>query len=1691
MHPQSCQETQENQVFYGYPVNSNQYGQPVGNAWLNSNQVPSSQGIPSSDFNQQINCRPSQHQLSSQHGTYPPQASYHGNGSHVISSPNRNSVCPPPVSASVPTSGPYYSSCGYNIQADNSQMVQSHQGAVAQPTHIPSLGTAQDWHVRKASQTFVVQSTPGQPQSQTTQNWCIQTNSHTNMNVVPNGRLQMLSVQPQTSVNNLNVNRSSHSEQTLQLQTVQIKQPRCVTVQNKSSHPSQALLLQRSNCQPHISNQGSYGQHRQHTTKSILQQQLLFKNKERKKKVAQAYLPNSVNSELQNIQTNGRLSSKGPALQPTQSSLIPNGTYGQNVTLVSSPASIMASQCHYSNISTHTPPVSSNVQRLNPYPYGLHSQSAPSQDMNVPSYSNDLPPSTTSYNSLSPPDNVTVLSSNAAHTNQNNPTSVDNSPMVASPSFYSSSSTSLRLVSSGVNELNPPPYPYGPHSQSSPSQNMKVPSCSNDLIPSTTSYNSLSLPNNVTGVNGLNPPPYPGTYPQSAPSKNMNISSSGSSDFLPSTTRANCLLPRRHHVLGSLRHTSQNNHTFVDNSNRNESRAPNLGNGHSVHGPLAQQQNSSVNSPQQRFFQQQHSQRKADLYNHHTPNLHNTHTVTVTDRRPLLSYLLVTEDTRNIDQSIEFTGCHGSIIQAPPNKSVQIHRAVAVVPPISKQPGDGGKGKECDDALSPNSDDHHPMLMKDLQSLADDKEIKKAIVLPFDTDSAAVRKTCVKSAEVGCRPEADVTDESAVCHNLDSLNSLSPENKDAPKDQNIEELCGPDVFFGIHVVTYNLKKLKVLETALELKEEEERTKNESRMNNKPEFADAVLDLYWGGKSLNYTVAELDGTFENILKEAAEFDTEEDKMVFSAMNVGNLNKLKQKGHILTNCFDCDIAMEIKKSWWRNVNDESMDIDREMADEDFTREICGSLLEHCNEKSPEKNVPSSIQTPGTTSPHEYSVSKEDLCPSSPLAKDTASLYNENCTARVEQSKHVKPESQDDLRQKVTVSTNNNNDRQSVSRKENKEDDVSLQVSLSLRNLNRHSYEKSAAAVTVFNILEMSEEQTSQQCLRKGSDSTAVLAMTNVDSDNNSRDLDYEMNVTEEGLKLSERLCEEVETSEKDCPVSPSDTMLSIKLTALSSENEDKIDSENVHQDLISSPQTDPPSPSNEHSYESPKSPDEPMLSMKITVLSMEEFKALSKELLVDSDDSVHNVAPSSPICLDSEDDDLEVDLEHTFKTIGDLSQMMKQEKITTFEEEIPSFPSIEQVLKQCEIQTSRTAIKGLPSPLKDSRKEKDTLEHQLPSHNACRKDHALTTHQGAKSPGLEIHIPYSSSPRGVKASSPISPSAPIRTINSDVMKESSSLEAESSSASNEHEISSPTSTLQSVPLKKCRMEPLENSKKLTDVLCPSGHSPLKVTKKSNNSQKIVSDITKTPDNTDNRDHDVSLTNTSRENVVNLAGTSESPELPKSSGVHRKRKLVKFKLYGSQKVDSKEANGMNQYRSNCDRNLPPLLNILYSPDKTSAKDKIMKSWGDSFVPTSVNCRRLSSSVDKNREKNEPERPVNHYKLSRKDKDEHQRSSGKEHRSKRKSSGKDKDKQKQRSSSKEHRSERKSSGKDKDKQKQRSSSKEHCSDHRKRQHRSFSLGELRREAERMGNSKKYLQEKQDMGLHVIKRYQPIHKKV
>ncbi|XP_062374506.1 uncharacterized protein LOC134062502 [Sardina pilchardus] len=1543
MHPQSYQVTQQNQVLYSYPVNSNQYGQPVGNAWLHSNQtnqIQSSQGIPSSNFNQQVHCRPSHHHLSSQHGTYPPQTSYNGNGSHIMSSPNRDSVCPTAVSASALTSGTYNSSRGYStVDTDTLNYLLS---------------------------------------------------------------------------NNPNVNRSSHSGQTLQLQTGQLHQSssqvvhvNTQNVENVSSHQSQALQLQKSHCQPGISNQGRYGQHIQNISNCA--GKIFLKNQWTKQKLAQAYPPNSDNSKLQNTQTNGRSGSIGPALQPTQNSLIPCRAYGQNVTPVPLPASrrnvvgqspttssTMASQFTiHTNTSTHSPPVSSNEQRLNLlYHYGPHSQSALSQNMNVPSCSNALPPSATNNNSLPPPNNGTMFRYSAAHINQNNPTPVGNSPMVASPSPLSD-------------------------------------------------------------VNGLPPPPYPGTYSQSAPSKNVSVSSSGSSDFLPSTARANCSLPPRCHVLGSPSsvHTSQNNHTFVDSSNRNKSSAPNLGNGHSVHGALAQQENASVDSPQWRLFQQQHSQRKADLYNNHTTNSRNKPSA-----NPLL-YLLITgsqKDTQNIEQNIAFMDCNGSITQGSPNKSVQTHRAVAVVPPISKPPGIGSKGKKCDDVLPSNYDDHQPLLIKDLPSLADDIKTKEANVLPCDTGSAAMRKTssCVKSSEVGCRPEADVTDETVVCNNLDSLNSLPPENKDTPKDQNNEELCGPDVFFGVPVVPFSLTMLKALAIALELVEEEKnRRKNENRINNKPECADAVLDLYWGGKHLNYNLAELNSTFVNILTEAAEFDTEEIKILFETMKVENVIQLKQKGHI-TNSSDCDIAMELDKSSWRNLNDESLDIDRELADEDFTKEICGSLLE--------RNLLSSIQAPGTTSLHEDSVSKEDICPSSPLAKpDTSSLYSENGSGKAEQTKHGK--SQDDLRQKVTVPANNNSDRQSVSKKENKEDDVSPQLSVSLRNLNRHSYEKSAAADTqndtVFNIAEMSEKQTSEQCFGIGSASTAVqinsYSQDSVDSGHNSRDLDYEMSVTEERiLSLSERICEQVDTSEKDCPVSPADTMLSIKLTALSSENKDMADSENVHQDLISSPQKGLTSPSNEYSYESYpdslKSPDEPLMSMKITVLSVDEFKALSKELWADSDDREHNVAPSSPIWIDSEDDDSEVDLEHTCKTIGNLSQMMKQEKITTFEEEIPSFPSIEQVLKHCEIRTGRTekqndnmensATKGLTSLLKDSRKE-DTLEHE--SQNACKKAQALATHPAAKSPEQEILIPYSS-PSGIKASSPISPSAPIRTTNSDVMKESSPLQTERSSASHGHENSSPTSILLSPvssPFKTCRMEPLEDweHSKLIDVLCPLGHSPLRVTEKCNESQDTgTSDNMKTPDKKRHRDYDASLTITSGENVLDQADTPESP--------NRKRKRVTFKLYGSQKVDSKDANEMNQYRSNCDRNLPPLLDISYSPDNTSAKDKIRKSWGDSFVPTTGKYRRLSSSEDKNREKNVPERPVNHCELSGKDKDEQQQSSSKKHRSGR----------------------------------------------RKRKRRFWTLGEVRMEVERKNTSiEKSLLEKQDMGLHVIKRYQQIHMKV
>lgn len=1332
---------------------------------------------------------------------------------------------------------------------------------------------------------------------------------------------------------------------------------------NRSPQAAQALQVQQSTTQGQVQNPPA------HQQISLAAWQIFLTQPN----VAQAYhLKLAHSNQQQNIQVNGRLSTEGHALQPTQNGRIPSGTNGQDVMVSSSTSSSPWSSCQFVN----------NVNN------GQISRR-----------------------------NMTV-------------TSPTTSPMVASLPLYSNNSTSSPPVSTGLNRLPLPPYPYGTPSQSAPSQNMSV-------FPS----GSRGLPPSAIRANGL-PPPY--------------------------------------HILdsSSSAHTDQNSPPALDNSNRNGDRAPNLSNGTLVNSTPIQQQNSPVVVSDQHRLSQLASQREADLYYNHGPNVPDRPALISIDKRSLLLKYLLRKKKTDIDQV-----CFGDLlttlrtdkVQGYPKKSVQVHRAVAVVPPISQQ------------LCRKSSCDEVPFTIEKVWSLTDEKQTEEASALLLDSDCSSIRKSSSsgKGSEDGGCPKDGVTagqgshPESAVCSNTNSLNNLITEKEDAPKDQNHGDLGRSDCFFGMSAVTWSLGKVRKLVAALELLEQKPHRNDQ----NGQDFARTILDLYWDGSYHNYIVTELGGTFGNILKEAAEFDTEEDKIVFDAMQVNDLDQLNSKCHILTSCFDGGIATEVDKSSWRNVSDESLNICKELTDEDFIRKNMGSLLENSNDKAQETDLFNNIEAPCTTSFRENSVSKEDLQASSDQAEQTDHIIPQSqddledlhaFSDQAEQTGHIKPQSQDDLGQNSTmpISTTSN-------RLENKEVDLSLPVQVSFINPSRLSDQNQAPADlqkdTAYQTAEVYDGHDPKQCFRIALDgSDEYIRTSSKDSHHQknshhiSQDLDHKECLPKEGCELSESICEQAETSDEGCPKNQDDAMLSIKLNVLSSENEIKTFNSNyVDQDLVSSPQEDPPSPtlfidtqSDEFDQDSPMSPDEPMLSMKITVLSLDELKAFSKEFCEDSDDSVYSVAASSPICLDSSD-----------HSEGDLSEMLNQEEINILsgEEEIPSFLSMEDVFKFSEIQTSRmkkkqndhltkSTGKEQTNPLKNCRKEKETSmstkKHQHPkrihrpsthyaqkhSSNVSRKGSAQTAHKKTKPSGLEFHIP-TSSPSGTKASSPISPSAAIRKKKSDVMKELDSLrtgegeKVEKPSASHVKGSGSPTSTFRPLAQKKRSRESLEecgNLDELTEVLVPSGQSCLNVTNKSSISQDTGAEVTKAPDNKRHRHEAVNPTATSGANYLNLTGTTENPEIPKPM----KRKCAVLKPYGS-----------SPYYTVCERDLPARLTVLYSPEKNSAKNKIMNSWKNSFVPTPVKSRRLSEHApeDENREKDVPERTLKHQNSPSKDKEEQQRSSVKGHQTK----------------------------------------------YKKRTNRSSSLGEMKREALRMGRLKMSPREQKDMGLHIIKQFRRNHVKL
>lgn len=324
------------------------------------------------------------------------------------------------------------------------------------------------------------------------------------------------------------------------------------------------------------------------------------------------------------------------------------------------------------------------------------------------------------------------------------------------------------------------------------------------------------------------------------------------------------------------------------------------------------------------------------------------------------------------------------------------------------------------------------------------------------------------------------------------------------------------------------------------------------------------------------------------------------------------------------------------------------------------------------------------------------------------------------------------------------------------------------------------------------------------------------------------------------------------------------------------------------------------------------------------------------------------------------------------------------ISDTEDEIPSCPSIQDVFKYSQIQPSRAEKKDDVHLIKTTR-----IDNTYPLTDSKEKDtQEIQQHQQKEHGHLKLSqwSPIDQVQKAAQKDSLGSLPATIMKNNSDVMNESIVLETEENckakgpSATHRHESSGHSSTLQSLPLKKRRIQSLcdvEDSVELTDALVPSSQSPLKVTKKHKNSQDSGADKELMGSK---RHRDTTADPPSGDSVLKWTGTSERLEIQKSSGMCREKKYAKLQLYGAQKANPKHTSGTCH-----DCNVPTQLSISISLDKNSAGDKAMESQRDTFVPSPDKFRRLSSLDGEKKGMNAPG----------KDEVEQQQSVGKNHQS------------------------------------------------------------------------------------------------
>ncbi|KAL2103035.1 hypothetical protein ACEWY4_002203 [Coilia grayii] len=1236
--------------------------------------------------------------------------------------------------------------------------------------------------------------------------------------------------------------------------------------------------------------------------------------------------------------------------------------------------------------------------------------------------------------------------------------------------FYTNNSTSPRSISSGLNGVVPPPYPCRAQSQMTPCQNTRR--ATSDANSSTTRTNGLPPPypyraqsqmnlcqntrratsdanSLTTGTTGL-PPPYPyRAQSQMTPCQNMRVATSDANN-----TRTNGLPPPYCQGDKASVHTNQNNPTG-DNFKRHETGAPNWSG--VIHTAPLQQQNLGAASPQTTLIQQQVSQTVAHL-TYHGPNKSNT--TSKPEQHPLLTNLLRNLNNKNTDKI-----CHkdtvtslANVVHCSPNRSVQICRAVAVVPPISQQPADGGNTNNFDASSS--------LKIKDVWSFADEKQPDgdsdcSILMVPPSNEQASESNSHPKDVTVANGPTHE---QSLVYPNRDSQ-SKQRENtakEDAPKDKKIEDLDG----LTKSAIAFRLGMVRKLVANMELREQTQLKKNK----NAQDFARSILNCYWAGSYRNYIETELRGTFENILREAKPFHTEEDKQVFYGIKC--LNQLINMYNSTTNGTGCDTAMENERSSWRNLSDESLDIDKELADGDFVKENFPSVLEKTTKRdflnhtqasdmmSKEEHYATPLTKSGQTPEKEVHALIHVL-----TKPDQTHMNNKTYEDETEQTGHMKSPSGDDDKQYNMRLTTTNSGIHSITGNNDKENYLCFQLQVSSGNSKGQPYQ---------NRIPAEDQDTACQptYVSEVHDPSPAIAKTDI------------LKMTNDSLKDSQDLYPEP----RDCPKSPDHAMVDIKSTASPSEKESTaVSSESIGQDLVTAMEEEPTSASliiAEQSHKSdeecPKSPNDPMLSMSITLLSMDELSGISKLFAEDS----------SPICLVS--DDSEVEFVNSVQSEANLCQVQSPEELwvldreqelsvldrqekTTFTPSVHKTVGTQTTKSENKEDTFLTDLSGKQKAnrAKYSKNVNYTLKHQQRLHeenrqstqshqpskhqvqSAFRNASSQTVQKSTKPPRLEIHIP-NPSPSGVKASSPISPKPPRLEIHIPNPSPSGGL-----SVSPEH-VERPSAvshgkrkrlsshTIKQFPIKKCTLEspkPNGNSDSSTNIMAPSAQASLQLTKKSN----ISKDTTNVPGKEGHRHKAGGPTGSTRERILKGAETSLSPEAPTPRDENKKIRCATFRIFGAKIVDPKGKNGETNYHSESSRDFPPVLSIVYTPQNSSARHKIKKSWEDCYVPTSKVRRqsdsekRSSSPEVKNKAKNLPERGVQHQISSGKDKKEQRRSHGKEHQSKPKKHTK---------------------------------------------HRSVSLNDLRREAETRGGSKMSPQEKKNMALSVVKHLRQIHMK-